>query len=79
MNANQRAGRAAIFRAALEDGVIKECLDDIEARFIESWKVTHDERERNNLWRSVHILNMLRQQMSMIVAGEPVTAIPRIR
>ena len=79
MNANQRAGRAAIFRAALEDGVIRESLDEIEAQMIATWKTTFDERERDNLWRSVHILNLLRQNLGMIAAGDTVTALRRAK
>lgn len=79
MNEHQRAGRAAIFRGALEDGVIGETLTEIETRLVDEWKRTLDERERDNLWRSVHILNLLRQNLGVIAAGDTVTALRRAK
>lgn len=81
MQPHERAARSAIFRAALEDGVISETLADIESQFVEEWKRARSSDERENLWRSVNILQMLRQRMGAIAAGErdSVTAIRRVK
>lgn len=66
MSVEERAARAATFRAALQDGVIKEVLDEIEAQFTSDWKTARTPDERENCWRAVNILSLLRQKMGTI-------------
>lgn len=68
MTPNQRSQRAVQFRAALEDGIIRETLDEIEARLTIEWKATCDAQERDNLWRSVQILDRMRSFMAESMA-----------
>lgn len=81
MTPNERAGRAMRFRALIEDGEIKELLDEIEATFTNEWKAAQTADERENCFRAVRILSLLRQHMAAIVAGErdKVTAIRRAK
>jgi hypothetical protein len=67
---NERSARASIFRAAIEDGVLGETLDAIEAQFTAEWKTTFAADERDNLWRSVRVVQLLRQHMASIAGGE---------
>lgn len=77
MNQHERAAQASIFRAALEDGVIGRTLEQIEADFIAEWKRSRTPEERENCWRTVNVIQILRQRMAAIAAGErdSVTAI----
>ena len=81
MSHHERAAKAAILRGALEDGVIGECLTKIEDQFIDEWKRSQTMEERDNCWRSVRIVLLLRQHMASIIAGErdSVTAIRRVK
>lgn len=78
---NERAARASIFRAALEDGVLGECLTEIEQQFVDEWKRSQTADERDNCWRSVRIIQLLKQNMGAIAAGErdSLTAIRRVK
>lgn len=81
MNQHERAAKASIFRGALEDGVIAECLTDIETQFVDEWKRSQTADERENCWRTVRVVQLLRQHMAAIIAGErdSVTAIRRAK
>lgn len=68
MTPEQRSHRAVTFRAALEDGIIKDTLNEIEARLIAEWKGTQDALERDNLWRSVQIIDRMRSFMAEATA-----------
>lgn len=81
MTPNERSAKGAIYRAALEDGVVTETLDVIEAQFIKEWKNTFDASERDNCWRVVRIIQLLKSHMGAIVAGErdSISAIKRMK
>jgi hypothetical protein len=81
MTPNERQARALTFRAALEDGVLRETLDAIEEQFTKEWKVAASTDERENLWRSIRIIGLMRSHMASIAAGEHdgISAIRRIK
>lgn len=68
MTPEQRSQRAVEFRAALESGVIRDTLNEIESRLTSEWKATQDALERDNLWRSVQILDRMRSFMAEATA-----------
>lgn len=70
MTPNEREARALTFRAALEDGVIRETLDAVEAQFMSEWKATFSAEERENIWRTVRVIQLMRSHMASIAAGE---------
>src|SRR3546814_9800230 len=69
MNADDRRARAIRFHAALENGVLNEAMDDLEQQFTAEWKVASTVEERENLFRTVRILNLLRSHMAAIIGG----------
>lgn len=81
MTREERQSRSITFRAALEDGVLRTCLDDLEAQFTNEWKSANTLEERENLFRTVRILNLLRSHAASIIAGEHdgISAIRRIK
>lgn len=83
MTPADRAARASVFRGALEDGIISETFDEIEAQFTEQWKTCFDAAERDNLWRTVMIVRLLKQKMASIADGRmdsgDVSAIRRVK
>lgn len=70
MNQLERAQRAATFRAALEDGVIKDTLDHIETIFTDQWKAAQTVDERENCHKTIRILGLLRLHMASIANSE---------
>lgn len=83
MTPSERAARASVFRGALEDGIISETLDEIEDQFTGQWKTCFDALERDNLWRTVMIVRLLKQKMGSIADGRmdsgDVSAIRRVK
>lgn len=81
MTREERQARSIQFRAALEDGVIRACLDDLEVQFTNEWKAANTVEERENLFRTVRVLNLLRSHAASIIAGEHdgISAIRRIK
>lgn len=81
MTREERQARSITFRAALEDGVIRACLDDLEAQFTNEWKAAGTMEERENLFRTVRVLTLLRSHAASIIAGEHdgISAIRRIK
>lgn len=76
-----RQSRAITFRAALEDGVLSDCLSDVETQFMAEWKTTFSAEERENIWRTIRVIQLMRSHMASIVAGERdgISAIKRVR
>lgn len=81
MTREERQARSITFRAAMEDGIIRACLDDLEAQFTNEWKAAGTMEERENLFRTVRVLNLLRSHAASIIAGEHdgISAIRRIK
>lgn len=81
MTPAERQSRALSFRAALEDGVVHETLSAIEEQFTKEWKIAASLDERENLWRSIRIIGLMRSHMANIAAGEHdgISAIRRIK
>lgn len=81
MTREERQARSIQFRAALEDGVLRACLDDLETQFTTEWKGAATVDERENLHRTIRILTLLRSHAASIIAGEHdgISAIRRIK
>lgn len=80
MSAEQRAIKAARFRQLSEDGALLELFDGVEKSIADEWKRTFDAVERDNLWRSIQVLNKLRQCLqSGISAGLSQTQLTELR
>lgn len=69
MTPEERAARAARFRAVVEDGEIAEAFDGLEAQLIKEWKAATEAPEAENLWRAVKSLNLLRSYMRQAIDG----------
>ena len=79
MSPQEREAKTLEYYAFLEDAPVMESLDTIEAQFVTEWKSCQDGHERDNLWRTVRIIGMLKQQMRSIASGASVTSIRRIK
>lgn len=78
MTPAERAGRAIAVRALLEDPNIKDALASIEGDLIDEWRKTFDAQERDNLWRSVQIMDRLKTWM-LSAASHDLTALRRTK
>lgn len=78
---HERKARAIQVRGALEDGVIRDVLDDIERQFVSEWKVAASVDERENCHRTVKIIGLMRSHLASIVQGEHdgISAIKRVK
>lgn len=81
MTREERQARSIQFRAAMDDGVLRAGLDDLEAQFTNEWKSANTLEERENLHRTIRILTLLRSHAASIIAGEHdgISAIRRIK
>lgn len=84
MSREARADRAVRIRELMQTGEIDEAFDAIEAQTVESWKVTFDPLERDNLWRLSQVIRLLRQNLNSLTSelrlpSETMTAIRRIK
>lgn len=81
MTPAERQSRAITFRAAMEDGILSECLSSVENQFMNEWKVTFSSEERENIWRTIRVIQLMRSHMASIVAGERdgIAAIKRLK
>lgn len=64
MSPEERRGRGFRVQAMMQDGEINSAFDDVRADFIEEWERTHDPDERENLWRAVKIVSLVRQRLA---------------
>lgn len=67
MTAEERAARGARMRELMQGGEIEESLSNIEAQLSDEWKRTFDPAQRENLWRTVRVLELLRADIGQIM------------
>lgn len=64
MSPEERRARAFRVQAMMEDGEITTAFDDIEKEFADEWKRAATTEERENLWRAVKIVSLVRQRLA---------------
>jgi hypothetical protein len=64
MIAEERNARASRLRELLEHQDVKDAIASIESDLTKAWRACHDTQERENLWRSQHILGLLTQRLA---------------
>lgn len=80
MTPQERRARAFRIQAMMEDGEINAAFDEVKAEFVAEWQRTFDAGERENLWRAVRVLELVRQRMASWGAADgSMSAIKRIR
>jgi len=60
----ERRARAFRVQAMMEDGEITAAFNDIEAEFTEEWKRSQTCDERENMWRAIKIVSLVRQRLA---------------
>ena len=78
MTPEERAARAIAVRNLLDDPNIKDAFASIEQDLTEEWKRTFDAGERDNLWRTLNIMERL-QQWLRTAASHDLAALKRSR
>jgi hypothetical protein len=78
MTPEARAARALAVRALLDDPHVKDALAAIEADLVAEWKRSFDDRERENLWRAVNIMERLKTWL-LSAASHDLTALRRAK
>lgn len=65
----EKARRGEHAKHLLEDPVLVQALDNLEAQYIEAWKNTASDEEegRERLYRAVQVVGDVRQQLRVIV------------
>lgn len=68
LEARSRASRA---KTLLEDELLSEGFDNLEARYIEAWRLTapSDEKAREKLYIAVNVIGKLREHLAAIVSN----------
>lgn len=64
MSPEERRARAFRVQAMMEDGEITTAFDDIELEFTEEWKRAQSTDERENMWRAIKIVSLVRQRLA---------------
>jgi hypothetical protein len=72
----ERAQRAVGVRALLDDQNVKDGFAAIEGELVAEWKRCHDAHERDNLWRTVQLMERL-QAWLRSAASHDLTALRR--
>ncbi len=70
MTPEERRARGFRLAALLEDGDVRDLLNDIEKTFTDEWKAAQTAQERENCWQAVRVLGLLRQHMAAVASGE---------
>lgn len=60
MTPEERARRSVAIRGLLADTNVQDAFASIEADLVEEWKRTFDPHERDNIWRSVQVMEKLK-------------------
>lgn len=79
MTPEERRARAYRVAALMEEGELSSVLTDIQENAIARWKTCFDEVERNNLWRFVHLIDLVRGNFASIAAEGRLTEIRRMK
>ena len=82
MSPEERRARAFRVQAMMEDGEINTAFNDIEQEFMDEWKRCHTAEERENLWRAVKVVSLVRQRLANYASAASdgsMSAIKRIK
>lgn len=79
MTPEERRARAYRVAALMEEGELLEVLNDIEEQTVREWRNCHDANERDNLWRFVKLIEIMRSRFGEIAAEGRITDIRRLR
>ena len=79
MTPDERTARAFRVRAMLEDGELGIAFDEIKADLHAEWERTHDAAERENIWRAINSLNLVRSKLGSMMSGANDGTISAIR
>lgn len=69
MTPEERRARAFRVQALMEDGDLNAAFDSVKADMMAEWERTHDASERENLWRAVNTLNLVRARLASMMSG----------
>jgi hypothetical protein len=63
--------RAARAQALIENELLTEAFDKLDAEYIRAWRVTpvRDVMAREKLWQAVNVVGLVRGHLAKIVAG----------
>ena len=63
--------RAAIAQTLLENDIVKEAFDGLEASYLNAWKAaqSRDTEGREKLWMAVSIISKVKSHLQMTVAS----------
>lgn len=64
MSPEERRARAFRVQAMMEDGEITAAFTDIETEFTDEWKRCSTAEERENMWRAIKVLSLVRQRLA---------------
>ena len=64
MSPEERRARAFRVQAMMEDGEITAAFDDVEQEFVEEWKRCQTADERENMWRAIKVVSLVRQRLA---------------
>jgi hypothetical protein len=61
--------RAARAKALLGDDLLSEAFTTLEAKYLDAWRATGvmQTGERERLWQAIHLLGLVRDQLSYVV------------
>ena len=79
MTQEERRARAYRVAALLEDGELSSVLTNMQDDAINEWKVCHNIDERENLWRFVKMIDLVKTNFSSIAAEGRFTEIKRMK
>ena len=82
MSPEERRARAFRVQAMMEDGEITAAFNDVELEFTEEWKRAATTEERENLWRAIKVVSLVRQRLANYASASSdgsMSAIRRVR
>lgn len=79
MTPEERRARAYRVAALMEDGELLGVLADIEADTMREWRNCFDANERDNLWRFIRLIEIMRSRFGEIAAEGRITDIRRLK
>lgn len=69
MTPEERKARAVRVSMMLENGELDAAFRDVKADLHAEWERCFDSQERDNLWRSLHILNLVREKLTSLAGA----------
>ena len=78
MTPAERAQRAIAAKALLDDPLMQEAFASIEQDLTDQWKACGDPAERDNLWRTVNVMELLKVWLRS-AASHDLAALRRVK